>query len=114
LLTYHITYGNGGGADATGVILTNTLPAELTFVDASLPPVSTSLVLIWEVGDLPAHSGPFTIVVTATVAPTTTLLSTLTTLFETHTASLELETANNTFQWSTFIGYLLYLPIIRR
>lgn len=113
-VTYQIIYGNAGGAAAADVTLTNTLPAELMFVDASLPPASTAPTLTWEVGQLPAHSGPFTITITATVAPAAPLLSMLTTLFETRTLSLEFETANNTYQLPTLIGALTYLPIVRR
>lgn len=112
-VTYRLIYGNQGGAAANGTLLTYTLPAELTFVDASLPPLMTSP-LSWEVGDLGAKSGSYTIVVTATVAPTATLFSTLISNISIGTASPELEAANNVNQFRTFIGALLYLPIIRR
>ncbi|NIV29398.1 MAG: DUF11 domain-containing protein, partial [Anaerolineae bacterium] len=36
--TYLIDYANWGGAPADGVVITDTLPVEVMFVDADLPP----------------------------------------------------------------------------
>jgi len=109
-VVYTIAYGNRGGAAASGVRITDTLPASLSFVEANPPPVTT-LPLVWEVGELPAKSGPFTIVITATVAPAVMLGSTLTNTVTIGAISPEIETANNTTQAATFIGYRIYLPI---
>jgi len=110
---YAITYGNRGGALASGVHITDTLPTELSFIDASVPPVTT-LPLVWEVGDVPAKSGPFTITVTATVDPAAPLFTTLTNTVSIEAVSPELETFNNTAQVATFIGYRIYLPVLMR
>jgi len=110
---YAITYGNRGGAPASGVRIADTLPAELSFIDASLPPVTT-LPLVWEVGDVPAKSGPFTIAVTATVDPAAPLFTTLTNTASIGAVSPELETFNNTAQAATFIGHRIYLPVVMK
>lgn len=112
-IVYAIAYGNRGGAAASGVRITDTLPTELSFVDASPPPVTT-LPLIWEVGDVPAKSGPFTITVTATVDPAAPLFTTLTNTASIGAVSPELETFNNTAQAATFIGHRIYLPVVMK
>jgi len=112
-VVYTIAYGNRGGAAASGARITDTLPAELSFADASPSPVTT-LPLIWEVGDVQAKSGPFTIVVTATVDSAAPLFTTLTNTVSIGAVLPELETFNNTVQVATFIGYRLYLPIIAK
>ncbi|MEW5985988.1 MAG: hypothetical protein AB1791_05090 [Chloroflexota bacterium] len=107
-------YGNRGAAPASAIRITNTLPAELTFVSASLPPVATSPNLVWEISDLPANSS-FTIYVTATVSPAAPLWTNLTTTASIVTDdSTELETANNAAAGVLYVGRLLYLPIIYR
>jgi uncharacterized repeat protein (TIGR01451 family) len=111
-LTYQLTYGNQGGAPAPATQLTLTLPAELTFVGASVPPLTTTAPLVWEVGELTAKSGPNTIVVTTTVPPTA--LSIITGTVSIATGATELEIANNAGQASTFIRYQVFLPLIRR
>ena len=61
---YILDYANWGGAPATDVILTDTLPAEMIFVSADPPPDSISgSQLSWNVGDLPggAWAGQITI-----------------------------------------------------
>ena len=66
-VTYEITYGNQGGVPARGVQITDTLPAELIFLAANPPPDVTTPVLRWDAGSLAGGSGPFTILVTATL-----------------------------------------------
>jgi uncharacterized repeat protein (TIGR01451 family) len=112
-VVHTITYGNRGGAAASGVRITDTLPSEVSFVDASPPPITT-LPLVWEVGDVPARSGPFTIAVTATVDPAAPLFTTLTNTVSIGAVSPELETFNNTAQAATFIGHRLYLPTVMK
>jgi uncharacterized repeat protein (TIGR01451 family) len=111
-IAFTLTYGNGGGALASGVRLTDTLPAELTFVAASPPPLTTTPALVWDVGDLPAKSDSFTLVVTATVSPETPMMSYVANTASIGTASPELETANNSIQAWGFVGRRVYLPLI--
>ncbi len=113
---YRITYANRGGAPASGVRITATLPSELLFVDADPPPIPSTALWVWEwdAGDLPAQSAPYTIVLTTSVAPTATLFSTLTGVLSIGTASPEIETANNTGEINTFVGRQIYLPVITK
>ncbi len=110
-VVYTIAYGNQGGAAAHGVWITDTLPGELLFVSASPAPMSVTPTLAWDVGSVPARSGPFTIIVTATVAPTVTPFRYYTNTVRIHTPATELEQANNTDQATTFVGRWLYLPL---
>ena len=114
LTTFTLTYGNQGGAPANGVFLTAILPADFSFVEASLPPITTTPALVWGVGTLAGKSGPYSITITATVAPTATTFVDLVTQADIATSSDELETANNIAQASTFIGHRIYLPLIAR
>jgi len=109
---YNIAYGNRGGAEASGVRITDTLPGELFFTDASPPPITTTPSLAWDVGDMSAKSGPFNVVVTATVAPTAAMWSTLSNTVSIGTPSPELETANNVAQAAIFVGRRMYMPLI--
>jgi uncharacterized repeat protein (TIGR01451 family) len=70
VLTYTITYSNANGALATGVWVTDTLGANLSFVGASpSPDVSQAPDYAWNVGSLSQADGEGSIVVTARVAP---------------------------------------------
>jgi uncharacterized repeat protein (TIGR01451 family) len=113
-VTFAIEYGNRGGAPASGVHLTDTLPAGLTFVAASTPPLTTTPSLVWDVGDLPAKSASHTLLVTATVAPETPLLTTLINVASIGTDTPELEVLNNETQATIFVGRRLYLPVITK
>lgn len=113
-IVYQLNYRNRGAVAAANSLITATLPAGLTFVSASLPPITTSPSLVWDVGDLPAGSGPFTIEVAATVSAAASPFTSLTTTIIIDAESPELETANNTIQLVTFIGRRLYLPVIVR
>ncbi|MBK8989523.1 MAG: PD40 domain-containing protein [Chloroflexi bacterium] len=108
-----LTYGNRGGAVAAGTRLTYTLPAELSFVSASVPPVSTSP-LVWELGELPAKSQPLTLSVVVQMSPTAVPFTTLTSTAVINPTGSELETLNNSAQGRTFIRRLLYLPMLQR
>jgi uncharacterized repeat protein (TIGR01451 family) len=111
-VAYRITYGNRGGAPASSVRITDTLPGALSFVDASPPPTITTLSLVWDVGDLSAKSEPHHIVITATVAPTATMFSSFTSTVGIETSSPELEKANNVAQIVVFVGRRIYMPLI--
>ncbi len=116
-LVYHITYGNRGGAPADGVRIADFLPADVVYVDAApQPAVETGMLpaRIWDAGTLPANSGPFTIVVTATVPLTVPAFSTLTNTVSITATTPELELANNTAVAASFVGYQAYLPLVMR
>ena len=107
---YTITYGNLGGVPATGVCLTDTLPAGVTFVSASVPPTSTAP-LVWDVGNLAAGAGPFTIIVTGTVEAGTPAWTTFANTVTIGAVTPEADKDNNTAVAQTFVGYRLYLPL---
>lgn len=112
-VTLALTYGNQGGVLASDVHITQTLPAGLTFVSASIAPISTSP-LVWAVGDLGAGSGPDTILVTLKISPSAMPLVYLTSSIDIAPAGLELETANNSSQGQVYTGLLVYLPIVSK
>ncbi len=62
---YTLTYGNSGSGTATGVVLTDTLPADLTFVSAiPSPSVVAGQTLTWNIGTLlPGQQGIIRILV---------------------------------------------------
>jgi len=113
-ITFQLDYGNRGGAMAAASAITLTLPSGLNFVDASIPPVIVGDQLVWQVGDLPAGSDPYSISLTVEVDAAAPLGDTVITSAEITTASPELERLNNSAQVETFLGYLALLPIIHR
>jgi len=116
-LVYQITYGNDGGAPANNVRMTDILPTNVTFTSADPMPVQGSTFLpplTWNLGTLPAKSGPFTIILTATVAPTVPMFSTLVSTASITSTSPELELANNTAILHALVAYQLYLPLVTK
>jgi uncharacterized repeat protein (TIGR01451 family) len=111
--THTLTYGNRGGAPAAGARITYTLPAHLSFVSASVTPISTSP-LVWDLGALPAKSNPLSLTVTVQVSATAPAFQTLTSTAVIQTTTSELEKANNSGQAFTYIGRFTYLPLIFR
>jgi uncharacterized repeat protein (TIGR01451 family) len=71
VLTYTIVYSNASGAPATGVWITDTLGANLTFEGASptMPDASGPPEYGWDVGTLSQADGEQTITIIARVAP---------------------------------------------
>jgi uncharacterized repeat protein (TIGR01451 family) len=111
-VTFTLAYGNRGDAFARGTQLTVTLPAELAFVAADPPPSTTEPALTWDLGDLPAGSGPSAIVLTAVVSPTVPLGSVLTGAAGIASGALELEPDNNQAPLLTLVGgSRYYLPL---
>ena len=67
VLVYTLVYSNAGNLTATGIIVTDTLPAGITVVSANPPPSSqTTQRMTWQFGSLAAHAGG-KIVITTTV-----------------------------------------------
>ncbi|HNT26315.1 MAG TPA: hypothetical protein PKM21_18245 [Anaerolineales bacterium] len=113
-ITLQLAYGNRGGALAENAAITLTLPADLSYVGASQPPAAVGQMLTWEVGDLAAGSGPYTIDVTVEVDANAIPGEWLVSQAVIHAASPELEALNNTAQVRTLVGKLLFLPVISR
>lgn len=63
LIQYSLSYRNNGPSVARSALLTDTLPAELTFVSAGPAPRSSAgSVLTWALGDLaPGQAGSITV-----------------------------------------------------
>jgi uncharacterized repeat protein (TIGR01451 family) len=112
LVTYAITFGNRGGAAGLSAQLVHTLPAELTFVSASVPPSVTGAELIWDLGALEAKNGPITLVVTATVSPDALAFTTVLADIMINTSSPEIELSNNAATVAVYIVYYAYLPLV--
>src|SRR5262249_38294903 len=72
-ITYTITYGNTGGADATGVIIHDPVPAGTTFVSATGGGTEAGGIVTWNIGTVPAgttgQTVQFPVTVNNTSAP---------------------------------------------
>jgi uncharacterized repeat protein (TIGR01451 family) len=72
--TYTITYGNTGGADATGVVISDTVPAGTTFVSATDGGTEAGGVVTWNIGTVGTgvvgQTVSFTVMVTAPAGST--------------------------------------------
>lgn len=55
-VTFTLRYANSGNADATGVVVTDTIPAGFSFVSASGSGTNSSGVVTWNVGSLASGS----------------------------------------------------------
>jgi len=102
-ITYRITLSNNGSITATAVLVTDTLPPAVDFVNQTSAFTFTRLgrELVWQIGDVSAgdhHLITFTGRVAGTAAFSFSNYVTVTT-----TAS-EMITANNTAAWATAIG----------
>jgi uncharacterized repeat protein (TIGR01451 family) len=63
-ITYTITYGNTGNASASGVVITDTVPANTTYVSATAGGTLSGTTMTWAVGGLaPGASGSVQFVV---------------------------------------------------
>jgi uncharacterized repeat protein (TIGR01451 family) len=51
-LTYTLDYGNSGNADATGVVLTDVVPADTTFISATAGGALSGNIVTWSIGSL--------------------------------------------------------------
>ncbi len=93
-ITYEISLNNNGTQTATAVLLTDTLPAWLTYVgdNSGLPLTNTAPLLIWQAGDMPAGT-TLTFTLSAQIVPSVT--GVITNQLAASTASTETNTANN-------------------
>ena len=110
-LTLTITYGNRGPVAAGSARLTATLPVSISFMGAVPLPLSTSP-LVWDLGDLPASSGPLTITLAALAPDVVDFSRPLTSTVAIGALTAEMETQNNTSVVRLDVSYRLYLPLI--
>jgi uncharacterized repeat protein (TIGR01451 family) len=113
-LNYKILFGNNTNLDAQMNTISFTLPANVNFVSASVPPTVNGNVLTWEVGDLLAEASASSILVTTTVKASAPLRSMLEAQVTIGSTTPELVLENNTAVFSTFVGDLIYLPFVTR
>jgi uncharacterized repeat protein (TIGR01451 family) len=113
-VTFEIRYGNRAGVEAAGVTLTDVLPSGLSFVSADPPPDDLSPSPRWTIDSLPAHSGPFTVILTAAVAPDAPMMRTLTNMVAVETEGPQIEVLNNQAQAGVWVGYRICLPLVVR
>jgi uncharacterized repeat protein (TIGR01451 family) len=108
-LTYTIGLSNTGILTASSSRVTDTLPAEMTFityntaltVSFSQPDAHT---LVWNLGDVAAGANGLQITVQGTISPSIAYGTLLTNTIAASTTAFETNTANNTAQATTFIG----------
>src|SRR5262245_9742348 len=91
-ISYTITVANNGPNDATGVALTDLLPARLTFVSSSAGAAYDSTTGLWTVGTI-ANGGNAVLTILATVASPQALLNTATI---SHSDQFDPDPTNNT------------------
>jgi uncharacterized repeat protein (TIGR01451 family) len=103
-VVYTVHYGNKSSIDADDISITAVLPSQLTFLNASLPPTSQSPTLTWNIGNLPANSGPQSFTITARVKNSAQGLSIATSTVNISTSSTELEVLNNVGESDLLIG----------
>jgi uncharacterized repeat protein (TIGR01451 family) len=114
-LAYTIEYGNRGGVPASGVRITDTLPAEIeSWAATPYPDLVAAPLLAWEIGDLGADSAPGQIEITATVRPEVVCFQVFTNTAQIAATSPELEVGNNLARAGTLPVYSLYLPLVTR
>lgn len=111
--THTLHYGNRGGATAENTTLTYSLPPELSFVSASIEPVSTNP-LMWDLGGLAGKQNAEPLLVTVEVDETAVSFAPLTTQATIAVSNEEPETLNNQASGTMFVQRRSYLPIIAR
>jgi len=116
-LTYTLLYSNNGFLTATGVLITDVVPAILTNVSATssgahITPTG-SLSYTWQVEDLsPGEGGAITI--TARFSPSLRCCIPFTNSAQITADTPDFDPTNNASGTSTTVTYCLYLPIVMR
>jgi len=110
-LTYTLTITNNGPSDATGVVVTDTLPAGVSFDDyTSSQGTYNSVTGVWTVGSL-AGGGSATLTLVVTVDPATR--GTLSNSAEVAAEEFDPNTANNDATESTDVDAQADLTIVK-
>lgn len=102
--TYTLTVSNSGGLTATEVIVTDTLPPGMGYLHSTAPYTLTrpdSATLIWEIGVLPAESGPVSFSFTSLL--TDAVIGTITNAVAISTLAVERNTVDNSADWASWV-----------
>lgn len=105
-----LAYGNYSTAIVENNLITMTLPAHISYVSATIPPISTQP-LVWDVGDLTGDSGTLTLGVTLSVSASAPTIITRNITLELDSQTPELVVSNNNPVYTLFIGAKLILPL---
>ncbi len=100
-LTYTVTVQNTGPSDAANVIVTDQLPAGVTFVSATGGGAHVGGVVTWDLGTLTVAAGQQTYTLEADIGVTT--VGTLLNQIQVTTTSTDSNPGNNTDDASTFV-----------
>jgi hypothetical protein len=114
MLVYTLHYGNWGAVASPPALVTDLLPKGLSFLAADPRPATAEQTLAWMVGSLAAGSGPYTITITATVASTVTLGTTLSSTAAIAASGPDVDQGNNEARALLFVGWQTYLPILQK
>lgn len=105
-ITYTLQFSNAGGLAATGVRLTDTLPAGVVFITATRAPSQPAAnLLVWQMDDAPPGDQPAGLVLTVAVAPTAS--GWLVNRASIATVTTETLTANNSAVFSSAVASAL-------
>jgi large repetitive protein len=101
-ITYTITIDNLGPSDATGVVVTDSLPPQVTFVSADPAPSSrVGRLLTWNVGSLTEAAPPMNLTLTVEIDVGTT--GVVTNVARVGASTGDPVTANNRSAWNTSV-----------
>lgn len=114
-LTYTLVVSNTSTEDAASVVLTDTLPAGLSYVSDDIGPHTnpSAGVYAWDLGDLPAGSSQ-SLHVTVEVDADAPTATPLTNQAEVGTATSELDEDDNAGQWTTIVYELVTIAEARQ
>ena len=110
-LTYTVTITDNGPVDATGILLTDTLPGSVTLSTAAASQGNCvgTVTVTCDLGGLPSGSN-----ITVTVAVTTTATGVISNTVTVTANEFDPVLANNTASVATAVVRKLYLPLITR
>ncbi len=107
--TYTLTVSNSGALTATEVSVTDTLPPGMSYLHSTAPYTLTrpnSTTLIWEIGVLPAQSGPVSFSFTSLL--TEPVIGTITNAAVIGTRAVERNLADNSTEWVSQVDSSLH------
>ncbi len=107
LVSYTIEYGNGGLMDAHGVRLTDTLPANTTFVTHTAGFTATLAPgwIAWEVGTIPVQTTGLTFTLVVSVSPSVPAGTPLENRVELASSTYDGDRTDNESVWITAVGF---------